>query len=311
MGKDVILINAGDAHRRLRDYRPTHMVINVLRHWVDQHFYDFEREPLLLARLKSFLESVDGRPMRKWSQAESEGAGVSHVFSRPPPRVISHVADPDRHYWHPLALHPLELARQLTLREFQLYRQERVGVMCRFLELGVALRELNNFNGVLCVAAAAGSASVYRLKATMQERLRSINPPCVPFFGMYLTNILHIEEGNRDFLPDSDNKLINFSKRRKVAEITGEIQQYQNQPYCLTVEPRTRVSGAGREDCTTINYGQLAEKVPHEEGRGSLVSPRLEPAPTTASSQLSLLDKGLALFDKAKLSFFHLPVTIL
>jgi len=71
-----------------------------------------------------------------------------------------------------------------------------------------------------------------------RRMLDTIDPPCVPFFGIYLTYLTFIQDGNKSFIPVGDNQVINFDKRQKAAAIIREIQRYQAGTYDLSpVQP--------------------------------------------------------------------------
>lgn len=60
--------------------------------------------------------------------------------------------------------------------------------------------------------------------------VHSVNPPCIPFLGIYLQDLTFIEDGNPDYLRKSNN-LINFAKRHKAAEVIRELKQFQSFAY--------------------------------------------------------------------------------
>ncbi|CAH2258749.1 jg5418 [Pararge aegeria aegeria] len=123
-------------------------------------------------------------------------------------------------------------------------------------------RCLHNFNGVLQVCAALANSSIFRLKKTwdkvsktskqtleklqvltssecrfriLRDALHRCDPPCIPYLGMYLSDLSFIEEGTSNYTPES---LLNFSKMRMIAHVIREIRNFQQTPYKIDHIPK-------------------------------------------------------------------------
>ncbi|XP_034751957.1 ras-specific guanine nucleotide-releasing factor 2 isoform X3 [Etheostoma cragini] len=138
----------------------------------------------------------------------------------------------------------------------------RAGSIEKWLAVADICRCLNNYNGVLEITSALNRSAVFRLKKTwskvckqtkalmdrlqktvssegrfknLRETLKNCNPPCVPYLGMYLTDLAFIEEGTPNF---TEEGLVNFSKMRMISHIIREIRQFQQAPYRIEHQPK-------------------------------------------------------------------------
>lgn len=128
-------------------------VINVLKSWIKNHYYDFERHPILLEKLNTFLDEVYNNEKVLRSLIVSIKKSIEQkklcqrddfefMLSKEPPPILWWVAkanDYDR--FDLLTLHPVEFARQLTLVEFDLFRAIKPSELINVRDLGMRSRK--------------------------------------------------------------------------------------------------------------------------------------------------------------------------
>jgi hypothetical protein len=123
---------------------------------------------------------------------------------------------------------------------------------------------MNNYNTLMAIRSALDSTSIRRLKrswdnlsakykamlepiyratdssrnfAEYRTRLKMAVAPCLPFLGVYLTDMTFIDDGNSDHrTTPSGHALINFDKYVKTTRVLNEIDQFQIPYRLLEVE---------------------------------------------------------------------------
>ncbi|KAI9243744.1 ras guanine nucleotide exchange factor domain-containing protein [Phascolomyces articulosus] len=285
-------------------------VFNVFKHWIE-HYMNVEEDQAVLHDLLDFSNTtmrssnifssnqinrlirrrLDSDPLRKLV--------VSTPRDQPTPILPRNVKK-----FRLLDVHPLELARQLTIMDFGLYRsiqpsecldkawsssdkskgihirqsieynnqvtlwvsdsilcqndiKKRSNTVKYWIQVAEkCCHQLHSFNTCMAILSAFESSAIARLHRTweilgsraqqtlntMRETfasnrnfakyralVHSVNPPCIPFLGVYLQDLTFMEDGNPNVLKNTD--LINFGKLAKTSEVIREIQQYQSTPY--------------------------------------------------------------------------------
>lgn len=259
---------------------------------------------------------------------------ISTALEPPPPPIV-----PKR--MELLDIDALELARQLTITESQLYQKirpsecllrskesktdhhdnianfirrsnrvanwvayailckdeprRRASIMKHFITVADRCKHIQNFSTMLAIVSGLNSSPIRRLKRSWEQvstrymsqletcettinsyktfnvyrsALAKVSPPCVPFVGVFLTALTHIQDGSKDSLP---NNLVNFRKRQKTSEVIQDLQRWQTQPHNFHPLPSVLVylddalGQFGDKDVSDVFWQLSLEREPREK----------------------------------------------
>eukprot|EP01103_Thecamoeba_quadrilineata_P004421 TRINITY_DN1414_c0_g1_i1.p1 TRINITY_DN1414_c0_g1~~TRINITY_DN1414_c0_g1_i1.p1 ORF type:complete len:890 (+),score=209.18 TRINITY_DN1414_c0_g1_i1:382-2670(+) len=140
--------------------------------------------------------------------------------------------------------------------------RKRVAVIEFFIQTALECLNLQNFNGVMEIITGLSVVPVCRLKSTwekisgaakktfteleellsshksfknLREASRKAQRPCVHYIGLYLSDLVFLEDGNPDLIEPEG--YINFEKFRMLASVSNFIHQAQQGKYTLIPVP--------------------------------------------------------------------------
>lgn len=147
--------------------------------------------------------------------------------------------------------------------------KKRAVVIKQWVKIAAKCLDLHNYDSLMAIICSLNSSMVTRLKKTwdlvsvktkarleelkavtdvgrnyavLRQRLQNHVAPCIPFVGIYLTDLTFIDVGNGTTrqLPGESGRdgasVINFDKHMKTAKIIGQLQSFQV-PYRLAAIP--------------------------------------------------------------------------
>ncbi|KAF9977822.1 hypothetical protein BGZ73_004735 [Actinomortierella ambigua] len=140
--------------------------------------------------------------------------------------------------------------------------KHRAKMMEKFISIAKILRQNGNYNTTMAIVGAMNTSSIHRLVQTREmlqskeiwntfkeleklmssERsfaeyraaLKATDPPCIPYLGVHLGDLLSISEGNKDFRQDGS---IHWQKFVLMADVISTVTNFQTIPYVIEPDP--------------------------------------------------------------------------
>lgn len=159
----------------------------------------------------------------------------------------------------------------------------RAAVIKQLIKTATECHALNNFSSMAALVAGLKMSTLARLKKTWaevsdkqkqqldhleaimdrtknfakyHELLKTINPPCVPFIGFYLSALVFIEDGNRNMVPNPSER------RRSMASmpgtLTSSVSSTSTVVSAASSSSNITANGNGSSPPTLINFFKRA-----------------------------------------------------